>query len=197
MNKKENSSSKIELGEIEDEVFKMINPRTSKTKSALPDEEKDVQPDEEEEYNDTGTAIQNGVFGNKGKLTSAVGIHDIKSIILEVIVLTDTPNLTMTRKILAIMTIILDTVLLLFVLGAFLFLKRDLNEKNDEKRNEKFDRKSKRWNLFIVVLSLVIALTQVMPSIIDTINSQDPCSYSIKVVSLNVSNSNVQSDMIG
>lgn len=191
MDKKEKSSNnKIELGEIEDEVFKLINPTTTK---AVNDEKPDENKvNEEEEYNDTGTTFQNGVFGNKGKLTSAVGIHDIKSIILEVIVLTDTPNLTTTRKILSIMTICLDAILLLFVLGAFLFLKRDENEKDAQKRNEKFDRNSKRWNLLIVILSVVIALTQVLPNIIDTVNSKDPCSYSLKVISLNVT-SNVNS----
>ena len=193
MDKKEKSSSnKIELGEIEDEVFKLINPTTTTTKAVNDEKSDENKVNEEEEYNDTGTTFQNGVFGNKGKLTSAVGIHDIKSIILEVIVLTDTPNLTTTRKILSIMTICLDTILLLFVLGAFLFLKRDENEKDAQKRNEKFDRNSKRWNLLIVILSVVIALTQVLPNIIDTVNSKDPCSYSLKVISLNVT-SNVNS----
>jgi hypothetical protein len=186
MSKKEKSSTKIELGELEDEVYKMINPSTTKTSPGEKGQEGEQQVEEENEYNDTGTSFQNGVFGNKGKLTSAVGIHDIKSIILEVIVLTDTPNLTMTRKMLSIITIVLDTLLLLFVLGAFLFLKRDENEKDVEKRNEKFDRNSKRWNLLIVFLSVLITLTQVMPSIIDTVTSKDPCSYSLKVVSLNI-----------
>ncbi len=130
-------SKNIKLDQVEDEVFNMLTVGNTR---AAPEPTTDGQPPSTDPNDDSVIHQQNGVFGNKGTITSAVGIQDVKTIIMEVILLTEEskPEITPTRKFFAYLTIAMSSFLLLLVFGAFLFLKRDEDEKNIKKRNQTF-----------------------------------------------------------
>ena len=89
----------------------------------------------------------------------AIGISDIKSFVLQVILLTRNKETDSSRKLFAILIILLDLLLFVLVLRVYLFPnKRDLKETE----HETYFKKTRFWNIVIDILSAVIFVVEII-----------------------------------
>ena len=90
-------------------------------------------------------------FGNKGMLSSAVGVHDVKSIVLEVLFLSQCANISNRKKVFSITGLVLNVTLCFMVLAVFLI-----------KKDERFRNLSRMFNRAIIIISSIIAYFEIM-----------------------------------
>ena len=84
-------------------------------------------------------------FGNKGKLSFAVGIADLKSFILQILILMEWNTINIRKKVFAIIIIVLDIILLIMVIRVYCFPnKRELlMRKESEEKSIKMNKNNK------------------------------------------------------
>jgi hypothetical protein len=119
-------------------------------------------------------------FGNKGKLSFAVGIADLKSFILQILILLEWNSIDLRKKVFAIIIIVLDIILFIMVIRVYCFPnKKDLkedgnsikmnkkeNQSNDENDEEadislkNYSKSTNNWNLAIDVISVIIVVIE-------------------------------------